>query len=110
VIRHVPEFEKRWNRFARFVNTSSRVDETYIKVQGKWNYLYRAVDKHGKTGAGIRGTSWFGIEDIGPGGRFASSSRAASGADRSGVHIRLHREYTADCERVLATLLRGLGP
>ncbi len=33
VIRYVPEFEKRWNRFARPVNTSWRVDETYIKVR-----------------------------------------------------------------------------
>jgi transposase-like protein len=49
VSRYVPEFEKRWNRFARPVNTSWRVDETYIKVRGKWNYLYCAVDKHGKT-------------------------------------------------------------
>jgi hypothetical protein len=39
VIRYVPEFEKRWNRFARPVNTSWRVDETYIKVRGKWNFL-----------------------------------------------------------------------
>jgi transposase-like protein len=49
VIRYVPEFEKRWNRFARPVNTSWRVDETYISIRGKWNYLYRAIDKHGKT-------------------------------------------------------------
>ena len=27
--------------------TSWRVDETYIKVGGKWKYLFRAVDKHG---------------------------------------------------------------
>ena len=28
---------------------SWRMDETYIKVKGRWCYLYRAVDKHGKT-------------------------------------------------------------
>jgi putative transposase len=25
------------------------MDETYIKVQGQWRYLYRAVDKQGQT-------------------------------------------------------------
>jgi hypothetical protein len=35
VIRYVPESEKRWHRFARPVNTSWRVDETYIKVRGQ---------------------------------------------------------------------------
>jgi putative transposase len=28
---------------------SRRLDETYIKGRGGWQYLYRAVDKHGKT-------------------------------------------------------------
>ena len=28
---------------------SWRVDETYIKVKGKWFYLYRTVDKRGHT-------------------------------------------------------------
>ncbi len=28
---------------------SWRIDETYIKVKGVWNYLYRAVDKQGAT-------------------------------------------------------------
>lgn len=28
---------------------SWRVDETYIKVKGKWAYLYRALDKQGNT-------------------------------------------------------------
>ena len=28
---------------------SWRVDETYVKVKGKWVYLYRAVDKDGNT-------------------------------------------------------------
>lgn len=25
------------------------MDETYIKIKGKWRYLYRAVDKYGET-------------------------------------------------------------
>jgi transposase-like protein len=49
VIRYVPEFERRWNRFSRPVNTSWRVGETHINIRSKLNYLYRAVDKHGKT-------------------------------------------------------------
>ena len=28
---------------------SWRMDETYFKVKGKWTYLYRAIDKKGKT-------------------------------------------------------------
>ena len=28
---------------------SWRVDETYVKVKGKWAYLYRAIDKQGHT-------------------------------------------------------------
>ena len=49
VQRYVPEFEKRWSRFARPVGGSWRVDETYVKIKGRWTYLYRAVDKAGKT-------------------------------------------------------------
>jgi transposase-like protein len=49
VIRYVPEFEKRWNRFARSIGSSWRVDETYISIKGRWHYLYRAVDKQGRS-------------------------------------------------------------
>src|ERR1700760_1306583 len=42
VQRYVPEFEKRWNCHARAVSGSWRCDETYIKVKGRWTYLYRA--------------------------------------------------------------------
>ena len=49
VQHYTPEFEKRWRRFARTVGGSWRMDETYIKVRGQWMYLYRAVDKAGKT-------------------------------------------------------------
>src|SRR3954447_8992185 len=49
VQRYVPEFEKRWSRYARLVGGSWRCDETYINVKGRWTYLYRAVDKQGRT-------------------------------------------------------------
>jgi len=49
VVRYVPEFEKCWQAYERPVGDSWRVDETYLKVGGQWVYLYRAVDKQGKT-------------------------------------------------------------
>jgi transposase-like protein len=44
-----PEFERRWNRFARQSGDSWRVDQTYIKIRGGRTYLYRAVDREGRT-------------------------------------------------------------
>ena len=50
VQRYAPEMERRLRWQWRSPRSSSwRVDETYIKVRGKWAYLYRAVNKFGNT-------------------------------------------------------------
>lgn len=41
--------EKAFRHHKRPVGKSWRVDETYVKVKGQWEYLYRAVDKAGDT-------------------------------------------------------------
>lgn len=47
---YAPELQKRlkWY-YKRSFSHSWRVDETDIKVKGKWCYLYRAVDADGYT-------------------------------------------------------------
>jgi transposase-like protein len=48
VQRYAPEMERRLRSRLRPTNDSWRVDETYIRVKGKWVYLYRAVDSTGQ--------------------------------------------------------------
>jgi transposase-like protein len=49
VQKYAPELEKRIRPYLRLTNDSYRVDETYIKIKGKWYYLYHAVDSTGQT-------------------------------------------------------------
>ena len=49
VTKYAPMFEKQFRRLQRSVGRSWRLDETYVKIKGKWGYLYRAVDKEGRT-------------------------------------------------------------
>lgn len=47
VIKYAPQLETRFRKRKHKVTDSWRMDETYIKVKGKWLYYYRAVDKYG---------------------------------------------------------------
>ena len=49
VQRYAPEMERRLRSRLKPTNGSWRVDETCIRVKGKWVYLYRAVDSSGAT-------------------------------------------------------------
>lgn len=49
VLKYAPELDKRIRPYLRSTNDSWRVDETYIKVKGRWKYLDRAVDSLGNT-------------------------------------------------------------
>ena len=46
-IKFLPMLEKVFRKYKRAVDISWHMDETYIKVNGQWKYLYRAVDKEG---------------------------------------------------------------
>jgi transposase-like protein len=46
---YAAELEKRIRTHLRMSNGSWRVDETYVRVRGRWTYLYRAVDSRGQT-------------------------------------------------------------
>jgi len=53
VFRWVQTFSKKlvynFKRKKRLIGDSWYVDETYIEINKSWVYLYRAVDKSGKT-------------------------------------------------------------
>ena len=66
VQRYAPELNQRCRRELKPTNGSWRVDETYIRVAGRWSYLYRAVDS-----AGATIDFWFSAErDAGAAKRF----------------------------------------
>jgi transposase-like protein len=46
--RYAPELGKRVRPRQGHRSGSWRVDETYVQVGGRWRYLFRAVDKHGR--------------------------------------------------------------
>jgi transposase-like protein len=48
-LKILPVLTKVFRRCKRAVGKSWRMDETYIKVSGRWKYFYRAVDRDGET-------------------------------------------------------------
>jgi transposase-like protein len=51
---YAEELEKRIRPHLPMSNGSWRVDETYVRVKGRWMYLYRAVDSRVTRHLGVR--------------------------------------------------------
>ena len=49
VFKFSSQLKQRALPYLRRRDRSWRMDETYIKVKGEWKYLFRAVDRYGKT-------------------------------------------------------------
>src|ERR1700758_4193739 len=49
VLKDVPLLDKALQGRKRQVGGSWRMDEAYVRIRGRWKYLYRAVDKAGDT-------------------------------------------------------------
>jgi len=49
VVKFTPQIENNFRKKKKPTGSSWRMDETYVKIKGKWKYLYRAVDKEGNT-------------------------------------------------------------
>ena len=92
VQRYGPELEQRMRRHLKPTNKSWRCDETYIKVKGRWCYLYRAIDSTGATIDFLLSANR--DADAAKNGCFAGSERhlasaAARHQYRSGTHLQL---------------------
>ncbi len=48
-LKLLPILGKLFRQRKRTVGRSWRMDETYIKINGQWRYLYRAVEENGDT-------------------------------------------------------------
>lgn len=49
VVHYALRIEKAFRKNKKQTGLRWRMDETYIEIKGQWKYLYRAVDKQGKT-------------------------------------------------------------
>ena len=84
---YAEELEKRIRPHLRMSNGSWRVDETYVRVKGRWTYLYRAVDSRGQTIDFLSGcTARYGC------GEAVLSQGARAAAHRQSAHAHRRQE------------------
>ena len=99
VVEYSPQLEGSFRKHHKLqAGGSWRMDETYIKVKGKWMYLYRAVDKEGQTVDFMfsekrdeSSARSFFLKAIGSNGTPEKVTMDKSGANKAGMNtINLH--------------------
>jgi putative transposase len=101
VFKFTPMVEAQFRKRKREVGNSWRMDETYVKIQGQWMYLYRAVDKDNQTVdfyLSPRGKRYsaqaFLIKAINQNGLPRLINIDKSGANRAGIKVYNKRNRT----------------
>jgi len=101
VDEYSPKLLDKFNKNKRKVGNRWYVDETYIKVKGKWKYYYRAVDKQGHTIDFLLTAK----RDKKAAKRFFKKSIKSSGKpslvnlDKSGANKAAVKQYNEDCNK-----------
>jgi transposase-like protein len=90
---YVPEFERRWNRFAPPARPSWRVDETYVKIRGRWGIFVPGGRSRGKD----RGYRLSTRRDVAAAKAFFRKAIISQGSTPRTITLDRHR--TAPCAR-----------
>src|ERR1700734_558385 len=88
------------------VGRSWYVDETYIKVQGHWRYLYRAIDRSGA----LVDVMFSEHRDMAAAKAFFTSAKMVTGVTPDRVTTDGHDSYPRAIRTVLGTVLSALVP
>jgi len=92
VIYFSPKLEQAFHRHKKRTGKRWRMDETYIKVKGRWKYYYRAVDKAGNTidflltAKRDKKAARFLMKAIGRNGKPSLINIDKSGANQAGIN------------------------
>ena len=95
VQRYAPEMERRLRSRLKPTNDSWRVDETYIRVKGKWRYLYRAVDSSGATLDFLLSAK----QDAAAAKRFLAKALGTAEPSRAACHQHRRAQRVPACDR-----------
>jgi transposase-like protein len=61
---YAPLLKKEIRWYQGYISGSWRVDDTCIRVHGEWKWLFRAIDKHGRTITWMRWSGCFNLRLI----------------------------------------------